>query len=175
MVTRLPYSPVHSVAWLENFFKKDYYKKPYDRFMWWRSYTPKRKPLTNRHPLKDRILNGDFDIAPYRLESELVEHRLNSRYQECTSRNGEVDHGRYNSEASVDKARRKRLLEDYDKEETRRLEELKKAFVLAIKMTKEQYDREVVNYTGPDLINFYYRMVDKYGTYWKPLSYRSKT
>ena len=29
-------------------------------------------------------------------------------------------------------------------------------------MTREQYDREIVNYRGPDLINFYYRMQDKF-------------
>ena len=40
-------------------------RKPYDRFMWWRSYTPKNKPLTNRHPLRDRIANGDFEQGPY--------------------------------------------------------------------------------------------------------------
>ena len=32
-------------------------------------------------------------------------------------------------------------------------------------MTKAQYDREIVRYTGPDLINFYYRMEDKYKKY----------
>ena len=33
------------------------------------------------------------------------------------------------------------------------------------KMTKEQYSKEVIKYRGPDLINFYYRMADKYGVY----------
>ena len=30
-------------------------------------------------------------------------------------------------------------------------------------MTKVQYDREVIRYRGPDLINFYYRMEDRFG------------
>ena len=170
MVTSLPYKPAHSEAWLENFFKKDYYKKPYDRFMWWRSYTPKRKPLTNRHPLKDRIINGDFDIAPHRFEAELAEHRMNQKWIE---HKGYED--TYREATQVEKARRKRLLEDYDKEETRRLVELKRAFLLTIKMTKEQYDKEVVKTRAKDLLDFYFRMEDKYGTYWKPLTYQSKT
>lgn len=159
MDLNLPYSPNHTAKWLENYFKKDYYKKPYDRFMWWRSFTPKNKPLTNRHPFRDRILNGDFDMAPYKFEAELVEHRLNEKY---------IEHRGYEDTwleaVAVDKARRKRLLEDYEKEEKKRLEDLKKHFVLEFKMTKEQYEYEIVKYRGPDLINFYYRMKDKFGT-----------
>mgnify|MGYP006443400815 FL=1 len=105
----LPYKPGHSKNWLIKFFKQDYYKKPYDRFMWWRSYTPKSKPLTNRHPFKDRILNGDFDIAPYKFEAELVEHRMNDKFIECR---GYED--TFREATQVDKARRKRLLEDYE-------------------------------------------------------------
>ena len=147
MVTRLPYTPIHSKAWLDRFFKKDYYKKPYDRFMWWRSFTPKNKPLTNRHPLKDRIMNGDFDIAPYKFESELVEHRMNEKWIE---HKGYED--TYREAIQVDKARRKRLLEDYEKEEIRRLQDLKKAFVVTLKMTNEQYDKEVTNTRAKDLL-----------------------
>jgi hypothetical protein len=159
MVIDLPYSPVHSKQWLERFFKKDYYKKPYDRFMWWRSYTPKHKPLHPRQPFIDRIINGDFDIAPYRYEAEIVEHRLNEKWIELRD-----DPGRFLQEESVNMARRKRLLEDYDKEETRRLDELKRNFVLEFKMTKEQYDYEAENTTSTNLVNFYYKMKDKYGT-----------
>ena len=46
-----------------------------------------------------------------------------------------------------------------------KLQELKKYFLFEFKMTKAQYDREIVRYTGPDLINFYYRMEDKYKKY----------
>ena len=172
MVTSLilPYKPSHELKWLEKFFKKDYYKKPYDRFMWWRSYTPKQKPLTNRHDLRERILNGDFDVAPYAFEAQIVEHRMNKIFEECK---GYEDV--YREKTQVDKARRKRLLEDYEKEEARRLDELKKAFVLKFKMTKGQYEKEVVNTRARNLISFYDKMEAKYGTYWKPLSYPKKT
>jgi hypothetical protein len=138
--------------------------------MWWRSYTPKQKPLTNRHPLKDRIINGDFDIAPHKFEAELAEHRMNQKWIE---NKGYED--TYREAIQVEAARRKRLLQDYDKEEQRRLEELKRAFLITFKMTKEQYDEEVINTRAKDLLDFYFKMEDKYGTYWRPLSHISKT
>jgi hypothetical protein len=166
----LPYNPSHSEKWLLGFFEKGYYKKPYDRFMWWRSYTPKYKPLTNRHPLKDRILNGDFDVAPHRFEAELAEHRMNQKFVECR---GYEDV--YREAIQVEAARRKRLLQDYDKEEQRRLDDLKNSFIIHFKMSKEQYDMEVENTNAKDLIDFYFNMEEKYGTYWKPLTYPKKT
>jgi hypothetical protein len=163
MIINLPYSPSHSPEWLENFFKKDYYKKPYDRFMWWRSFTPKRRPLHARQPFIDRLINGDFDVAPYRFEAEIVEHRLNKKWVEFRD-----DPGRYLQEESVNIARRKRLLEDYEKEENKRLEELRNLFVREFKITKQEYDEEVVNTRTNSLVDFYYEIKEKYGTYWKP-------
>ncbi len=166
MIINLPYSPSHSLEWLEKFFEKDYYKKPYDRFMWWRSYTPKRRPLHPRQPLIDRIINGDFDVAPYRYEAEIVEHRLNEKWVELRD-----DPGRYLQEESVNMARRKRLMEDYEKEETKRLQELRTLFVREFKMTSQDYDVEVEQSQTESLVDFYYEMKEKYGTYWKPVKY----
>jgi hypothetical protein len=151
-----PFKPTHSKAWLERYLKKTYYKKKYDRYMWWRSYTLRNKPLTNRHPLRDRILNGDFDLGPYVFEIELVEHRINEKSQ--THKHEDT----FSEDIQLDKARRKRLQEDRDKDEATKLEELRKAFVFEFRMTKEQYDKEVVK-PNKDLISFYYKMEDKYG------------
>jgi hypothetical protein len=68
----------------------------------------------------------------------------------------------YQEETQVDKARIKRLQEDRDKDEVRKLSELRKAFVFEFKMTKEQYDREVIK-PQKDLISFYFKMEDKFG------------
>lgn len=153
------YNPSHSLEWLEKFFSKNYYKKPYDRFMWWRSYTPKFRPLTSRHPFRDRILNGDFDMAPFRFEAEIVEHRINEKWRN----GGWDDPGRFETENSLDRARRKRLLEDYEKEESRRLAELRSGFAKEFKMTVQEYDDEVVESTANTIIDFYYEMQTKYG------------
>tara|TARA_S200002703_G_scaffold74747_1_gene64457 strand:+ start:1591 stop:2100 length:510 start_codon:yes stop_codon:yes gene_type:complete len=154
----LPYNPVHSVEWLEKYLKTNYYKKKYDRFMWWRSYTLRNNPLSNRHSLRDRILNGDFELGSFTYEIELVEHRLNEKHKQFLN-----DDIQLREAVQLDKARRKRLQEDRDKDETSKLEELKKSFLIEFKMTGKQYDREIIKYTGPDLINFYYRMEDKFG------------
>ena len=156
----LPYKPLHEVKWLEKYLSTNYYKKKYDRFMWWRSYTPRKAPLSNKHPLRDRILNGDFDIGPYIYEIELVEHRMNERYIKWAD-----DPGRIREAEQMDKARRKRLQEDRDKDEHKKLEELKKAFLFEFRMTSKQYDRDVMNFRGKDLITFYYRTEDKYKKY----------
>ena len=116
----LPFDPPLKKDWILRTLKKDYFKKPYDRFMWWRSFTPKNKPLSKSKPLRDRIANGDLDHAPYLYESYLAEYTMNDKYLQCVTKNGEVDYMKWKQEASIDGARKKRLLDDYQKEETRR-------------------------------------------------------
>jgi hypothetical protein len=161
MIVNLPYSPIHSVKWIEKHLSKNYYKKKYDRFMWWRSFTPKNPPLPARnYTAKDRILNGDFDLGPFVFEIELVEHRINDKFTSIGH-----DDVQYHEAIQLDKARIKRLKEDRDKDEVNKLADLKRSMIFEVKITKEQYDKEVIKYRGPDLINFYYRMADKYGVY----------
>lgn len=161
-----------SRKWLEKKLSERYFKKPYDRFMWWRSYTPKTKPLGNKATFRDKILNGDYEQGPYLMEVELARHTMNDKYEACITRGGEPDHSKFHQETSIDRARIKRLNEDYEKDEKSKLEEVKKGFLLTFKMTKEDYEEEVVNTNSDSLIDFYYEMEEKYGTYWKPLSYK---
>jgi hypothetical protein len=131
--------------------------------MWWRSYTPKNKPLTNRHPLRDRIANGDFEAGPYLMEVELVLHTMNEKYLASVTRGGEVDHNLYHQNTTIDRARRKRLLEDFEKDEKSKLQELKKSFTnYRWRLTGEQYESEVENFNGT-LLEFYDYIEDKYG------------
>lgn len=154
------YTCVHSLEWLNKYFEANCRKKSYDRFNWWRSYAPKKKPLHPRYPFRDKLLNGDYDMSWYQLEAELVEHKLNDEWAAW----GHKEPGRFNSECSVDMARRKRLLEDFDKEESKRLDALRTEFVREFKMTKDQYDDEVLSTDADSLIDFYYEMKAKYGT-----------
>jgi len=152
-----PFSPIHSQEWLEKYLSTNYYKKKYDRFMWWRSYTLRNNPLSDRHPLRDRIANGDFDLGSFIFEIELVEHRINQKHKEIGH-----DDVQYLEAIALDKARRKRLQEDRDKDEANKLEALKRCFVFEFKMTREQYDKEVIK-NHKDLLTFYFKMEDKYG------------
>lgn len=164
MNKQLPFEPKWSRNWIEKELSKNYFKKPYDRFMWWRSYTPKNKPLTNRHPLRDRIANGDFESGPYLFEVELVYHTMNEKYKEAFTPNGEIDYNLYIHNTSIDRARKKRLIEDYEKEEARKLLELRKEFLKEFKMNRDEYDAEVIKAKGTTL-DFYFEMEEKYGKY----------
>lgn len=162
MEVTLPFEPRWSKQWIETKLKKNYYKKPYDRFMWWRSYTPKNKPLGHKAPLIDRLLNGDFDPGPYLLEVELVYHTMNEKFKSLICSDGEVDYGKYIDETSIDKARKKRLIEDHEKEELRKLTDLKNLLKKQFRLSDEEYEKEITR--GSDtLVNFYYKLDDKYG------------
>ena len=157
----LPFDPPLKKDWILRTLKKDYFKKPYDRFMWWRSFTPKNKPLSKSKPLRDRIANGDLDHAPYLYESYLAEYTMNDKYLQCITQNGEIDYMKWKQEASVDGARKKRLLDDYQKEETRRLDELRTGFMKEFGIDKETYYKEAEN-SSKKLLDFYDYMSRKY-------------
>ena len=158
----LPFEPKWSKQWIETKLKRRFFKKPYDRFMWWRSYTPKNKPLGLKASLIDRIINGDFEAGPFLLEVELVHHTINEKFKALIGNDGEVDYGKYSIETSIDRARKKRLLEDHDKDEFRKLDDLRKLFKKEFKITEEEYKKEITK--GSDtLVDFYYKLEKKYG------------
>ena len=162
MEISLPFEPKWSKQWIETKLKRKFFKKPYDRFMWWRSYTPKNKPLGIKASLIDRIINGDFEAGPFLLEVELVHHTINEKFKALIGNDGEVDYGKYSVETSIDRARKKRLLEDHDKDEFRKLDDLRRLFKKEFKMTEEEYQKELTK--GSDtLVDFYYKLEKKYG------------
>lgn len=152
----LPYSPIQDKKWLEKYLSTNYFKKKYDKFMWWRSYSLKNKPLSDLSPLRSRIENGDFDLGPYQFEIELTMHRINEKFLEHKHEDT------FREATQVDKARIKRLQEDRNKDEKIKLESLKKAFVLEFNMTKEQYDKESVK-SNKSILSFYDKMEKKFG------------
>ena len=153
----LPYKLVHTQEWLEKYLSSNYYKKKYDRFMWWRSYSLKKKPLDNLQPLRKRIENGDFELGPFVFELELVQHRINEKYTKLGH-----DQVQYIEAIQLDKARIKRLQEDRDKDERLKLETLKKAFVLEFNIDKKQYDREAGR-PNTSILSFYDKMEKRFG------------
>ena len=131
-------------------------KLNYNQFRWWRMYDAKNKPLTDRHPLRDRILNGDFDLSPYYPQVALCEHTLNDLEEQYFD-----DYVQFSDKASIWKTRRKRLLEDYEKDEAERLASLIKAFTMHYRLDKKQVEEEMIKFSG-SLIDFYYHIDDKY-------------
>ena len=106
-----PYSPVTSREQLEKKFSK-LRKLNYNAFRWWRMYDNPNKPLCNRSPFRDRILNGDFDYSHYKYQADWCEHEMNDIARECGD-----DIGKFVEKTSLLRSRRKRLLEDFEKDE----------------------------------------------------------
>lgn len=143
-------------------------KLKYNQFRWWRMYDAKNKPLDKRQPLRDRILNGDFDFSHYWYQVAWCEHEINDLEELYFD-----DHVQLSDKASVWKARRKRLLEDYEKDEKEKLDTLIKEFTINYRITKDQVEEEMVNWSG-SLIEFYYHIDEKYKIIFKPYPYGKK-
>ena len=132
-----PYSPVTSREQLEKKFSK-LRKLNYNAFRWWRMYDNPNKPLCNRSLFRDRILNGDFDYSHYKYQADWCEHEMNDIAQDCGD-----DIGKFVEKTSLLRSRRKRLLEDFEKDENGKLEMLIKAFTVHFRCNKEQVYEEI--------------------------------
>ena len=134
-----------------------YQKINYNQFRWWRMYQPKNKQLDKRQPLRDRILNGDFNFSCYKAQIYWCEHELDDMLREC-----DRDYQKYLEKSSVMRARRKRLIEDFEKDEKERLDSLITEFTKYYRLDKKQVEEEMINFSGDSLIDFYYHIDEKY-------------
>jgi hypothetical protein len=123
----------------------------YNKFMWWRTHTDKVVPLGKRAPLKERILNGDFNPSSYFWQAQLSLYTAKDKL-DLTKHDT-----RYQIElCAVDFARHKRLMEDFEKEETTRMAALYEGFTDAFQITKEELEEEFLRWPG-DILSFYYK------------------
>jgi len=143
-------------------------KLNYNQFRWWRLYQQKTKPLHNRAPLRDRILNGDFDYSCYKVQAYWCEYELNSLLKECG-----VDYQMFLEKSSVLRARRKRLLEDFEKDEAERLHSLITEFTKNFKCNKEQVEEEMLKCSG-SILDLYYIIQEKYKIVHMPYPLKSR-
>jgi hypothetical protein len=143
---------------IENMLKS-YQPLNYNRFRWWRWYEEKSKPLPYKSNFRDKILNGDFDHSCYMLQAYLCEYMLNDLEMECQG-----DIAKFNEKGAVLKARRKKLWEDYEKDEFNRLEALFNQFTKYFNIEKSQVIEECLECSGK-IIDLYYIIEDKYPKY----------
>ena len=149
------FNPTLSRERLQKEFSK-LQKLNYNQFRWWRMYDAKNKPLDKRQPLRDRILNGDYEFSHYWYQAAWVEHELNDLQKECGA-----DDAKFVEKGAVLRARRKRLLEDFEKDEQDKLNELYNEFPKYFRVSKDQVKEEMAKFSG-SLIDFYYYMDEKY-------------
>tara|TARA_R100001460_G_scaffold30904_1_gene60979 strand:+ start:2265 stop:2780 length:516 start_codon:yes stop_codon:yes gene_type:complete len=151
----MPFNPTLSRSRLKKEFSK-LQKLNYNQFRWWRMYESKNKPLKATASFRDTILNGDYDFSHYWYQAAWVEHDIDDLEIECAD-----DAGKFVEKASILRSRRTRLLEDYERDESDKLNRLEKEFIGNFVITEDQIRKEMVEWSG-DLINFYYHIEDNY-------------
>ena len=128
----------------------------YNRFMWWRRFDQKKRPLDKKAPLLDRIKNGDLESSHYYWQALYTEIEMNEKRNEC------IDDQHWIEQTRVDKQRRRRLYDDFEKDEAEKLATLRKEFSKEFRMTKEDYDNEILEFGGT-LLQLYRHCEIKYG------------
>tara|TARA_B110000459_G_scaffold144841_1_gene157782 strand:+ start:201 stop:668 length:468 start_codon:yes stop_codon:yes gene_type:complete len=128
----------------------------YNRFRWWRWYQPKTKPLPNKSRFIDKIKNGDFDYSCYKWQSYLCEYQLNDLLEECGT-----DYQKYLENSTMLRTRRKKLIEDFEKDENERLRLLYSGFKKQFKINKDKLEEYISEHSG-DIIELYYIIEDEY-------------
>jgi hypothetical protein len=150
------YTPTHTREQLLGTKLKGLRKLNYNPFTWWRMYESTNKPLSPRSHISDKIKNGDYDYPHWKYQAELCEHDLNDMWTKMAP-----DYGKWVEESSLMRARRKRLMEDHEKEENKKLEEVVREFTRYYRVTKEQVVDMMLEWDG-DLYGFYQFMDDRY-------------
>jgi hypothetical protein len=131
-------------------------KLKYNQFKWWRMYSDPYPPLPKKAPLWDKIMNGDFEYSNYKYQAMLVEHTINEKAAIA------IDGIHEKELTKVDRTRRTRLLEDFHKDETTKLQTLKSEFCKEFFMDENEYDEEVIQF-GEGLKDFYIYCEHKFG------------
>ena len=93
---------------------------------------------------------------------------INEKIEECNN-----DKQKFLEKHSVDLARRKKLWEDFEKDENNKLEDIKKNFVSVFEMTEDDYENEVIEFGGT-LEGFYIHIRKTFETRLKPLKRRGR-
>ena len=115
----------------------------YNQFRWWRQFDSKTKLLPKGSSLQNRIKNKEFEFSHYYWQAQYCEMRINEKVK---SYNGDIQ--RLIENDGVELARRKRLWEDFEKNESENLQELQKLFLREFIITPEEYDEHIINFNG---------------------------
>jgi hypothetical protein len=152
----------HSIEVIEKQLDK-LQKLNYNQFFWWRRWNRKTKPLHKYSPLIDKIKNGDYDESPYLFQIYYCDWEIAEKRKQFT------DAREWASETTIDRNRRRRLREDHEKYEKENLTQLRKDFLNTFRMTREDYENDVVE-VGGTLEEFYNYCEMRYGKFNQPIN-----
>ena len=80
----------------------------YNQFRRWRRFDTPNKPLHKYSALIDKIKNGDYDFSHYYWQAKYAEIEINEIFDDTYP-----DAALFNEKASLHRARRKRLFDDF--------------------------------------------------------------
>ena len=125
-------------------------KLNYSAFRWWRNYQVP-KPLPKTALMIHRIKNGDFETSPYfwMAQAALWEKHDNDN-------NNKLEAYDQRKRGSMLLSKYERLMDDFKKDETERIETFINELSLAFKLDKEQLQNEFNEFPGT-IIEFYER------------------
>jgi len=152
----------HSIEVIEKQLDK-LQKLNYNQFFWWRRWNRKTKPLHKYSPLIDKIKNGDYDESPYLFQIYYCDWEIAEKRKQFD------DVREWASETTIDRNRRRRLREDHEKYEKENLTQLRKDFLNTFRMTREDYENDVVE-VGGTLEEFYNYCEMRYGKFNQPIN-----
>jgi len=119
----------------------------YNQFYWWRRFKM-RETLHPYKPLYDKIKNGDYEMSDYfyqaKYELELLDEKLG----------GIKDVKARHEVTGLSMERYRRLMNDYEKDEIKILQQLKKDFKTVFGVSEDELDRYMEECDG-DLMCLY--------------------
>jgi hypothetical protein len=113
----------------------------YNQFYWWRKFKDK-SPLSSKEAVHARIDNGDFDFSSYYWQAQYA-------LIEMEEKTGHIsDPGTRHESQTIYRERWRRLMNDYEKEETQRLVEYKKAITNLFEIEDDDLEKKMENFDG---------------------------
>jgi hypothetical protein len=141
---------------------------PYNKFMWWRRFESKTKPLPKGATFLQRIKNNEFEFSHFYWQWKLTELEINELY---TQYKGNIK--MLLEKNKIDLERRKRLILDFEKDENDRLEALKNGFLREFFMTEEDYYDHLEKFDGTTE-DFYFYCSETFGKTFRPIERRGR-
>ena len=132
---------------------EQYQKQNYNPYYWWRRFRS-RDTLHKYTPLEVKIKNGDYEVSDYHWWmkwEDILE-------QEAVSKIEESD--KQHETRCLFGERRRRLMDDFEKDEVKILEAMYKDFWIELRMTQEEVENEMLQFDGT-LSEFYYYIYNK--------------
>jgi hypothetical protein len=113
----------------------------YNQFYWWRKFKDK-SPLSSKEAVHARIDNGDFDFSSYYWQAQYA-------LVEMEEKTGHIsDPGNRHEAQTIYRERWRRLMNDYEKDESQRLVEYKKAITNLFEIEDDDLEKKMENFDG---------------------------